>query len=153
MRFELTTLVLIGTDCIGVIPITIPSPPRRPMDTIKNPNTTVYDKGVDEHCLDAYSLNICGEWYLFLSVKVIATINVSMVTTETESNRICGIELIFPGESSIIFLSVYLPAVTQSYEMFHVKSNTILTFIMNTPIMSTNVFILGDFTSGPQKLK
>ena len=33
-RFKLTTLVLIGTDCIGVNPTTIPSPPRRPLDTI-----------------------------------------------------------------------------------------------------------------------
>ena len=78
----------------------------------------MWDKGVDEHCLDAYSLNICGEWYLFLSVKVIAIIYVSKVTTALESNRICGIELIFPGEPSNIFLSVYLPVVTQSYEMF-----------------------------------
>jgi hypothetical protein len=61
--------------------------------------------------------NMCGEWYLFLSVEVIATIYASKVT-EIESNRICGIVLIFPGEPSIIFLSVYLPAVTQSYEMF-----------------------------------
>jgi hypothetical protein len=110
----------------------------------------VHDKGVDEHCLDAYSLNICGEWYLFLSVKVSATIYVSKVT-EIESNRICGIELIFPGEPSIIFLSVYLPAVTQSYEMFS-REIEYRFDIYNAYSNNANVFILGDFNSGPQKL-
>ena len=68
-----------------------------------------------------------------------------------ESNRICGIELIFPGESSIIFLSVYLPAVTQSYEMLS-REIEYRFDIYNAHSNNANVFILGDFNSGPQKL-
>ena len=83
-------------------------------------------------------------------MSVIATIYVSKVT-EIESNRICGIELIFPGEPSIIFLSVYLPAVTQSYEMFS-REIEYRFDIYNAYSNNANVFILGDFNFGPQKL-
>ena len=77
-------------------------------------NYSAYGKGVDEHCPGNLMVSNRG------GVAVLVSDNLATYVTEIEvdSTRICGIELKLPNSTSIFFLCVYLPAITQPFEHF-----------------------------------
>ena len=84
------------------------------LDTIDNVNYKAYGKSVDEYHTDLYSCNARGGVALMVSKALCPYVTEIVI----ESNRLCGIEIKFPGEHIIFLIAVYLPAATQSYDSF-----------------------------------
>jgi len=81
-------------------------------------NYSAYGKGVDKHCPGNCKVSNRG------GVAFLVSDNLAPYVTEIEvdSTRICGIELKLPKSTSILFLCVYLPAITQPFEHFVIET-------------------------------
>jgi hypothetical protein len=102
-------------------------------------NYSAYGKGVDEHCPGNFMVSNSG------GVAVLVSNNLATYVTEIEvgSTRICRIELKLPNSTSIFFLCVYLPAITQPFEHF-VNETEYLFDIYNSYSQHGTVFLLSD---------
>ncbi|CAC5395907.1 unnamed protein product [Mytilus coruscus] len=99
-----------------------------------------YGKSVDEYHPELYNCNFRGGIAFLVSNYLCPFI----VELDIESNRICGIEIQFPGQPSVFLISVYLPATTQPFNLFVDE----LEYLMDIYRAYTNlgtVFLLGDF--------
>ncbi|VDI32383.1 Hypothetical predicted protein [Mytilus galloprovincialis] len=99
-----------------------------------------YGKSVDEYHPEMYNCNFRGG-VAFLASNYLCPF---IVELDIESNRICGIEIQFPGQPSVFLISVYLPATTQPFHLFVDE----LEYLMDIYRAYTNlgtVFLLGDF--------
>ncbi|CAG2245958.1 unnamed protein product [Mytilus edulis] len=103
-------------------------------------NYRAYGKSVDEYHPELYNCNFRGGVAFLVSNYLCPFI----VELDIESNRICGIEIQFPGQPSVFLISVYLPATTQPFHLFVDE----LEYLMDIYRAYTNlgtVFLLGDF--------
>ncbi|VDI44762.1 Hypothetical predicted protein [Mytilus galloprovincialis] len=105
-------------------------------------NYRAYGKSVDEYHPELYNCNFRGGVAFLVSNYLCPFI----VELDIESNRICGIEIQFPGQPSVFQMSVYLPATTQPFHLF--VDELELEYLMDIYRPYTNlgtVFLLGDF--------
>ncbi|CAC5397069.1 unnamed protein product [Mytilus coruscus] len=110
------------------------------LNSIDKQNYSAFGKCTDEHCPEKYSYSARG------GVAILVSKTLSPYVTEVviDSNRICDIELKLTNLPNIFFLSIYLPATTQSNEAFVNE----LEYLMDTHKSYSNhgtVYILDDF--------
>ncbi|CAG2195015.1 unnamed protein product [Mytilus edulis] len=110
------------------------------LDTIDPTNYIGYGKGADDNCHQLFNFNIRGGVAFLVSKRLQPFIEV----LDIPSNRITGIELNIPDTPNIYLISVYLPAVTQSYELFS-KEVEILIDVYNIYSTMGTVVLMGDF--------
>ncbi|CAG2228274.1 unnamed protein product [Mytilus edulis] len=110
------------------------------LDTIDPTNYIGYGKGADDNCHQLFNFNIRGGAAFLVSKRLQPFIEV----LDIPSNRITGIELNIPDTPNIYLISVYLPAVTQSYELFS-KEVEILIDVYNIYSTMGTVVLMGDF--------
>lgn len=110
------------------------------LDTIDPTNYIGYGKGADDNCHQLFNFNIRGGVAFLVSKSLQPFVEV----LDIPSNRISGIELNIPDTPNIYLISVYLPAVTQSYELFS-KEVEILIDVYNIYSTMGTVVLMGDF--------
>ncbi|CAG2231430.1 unnamed protein product [Mytilus edulis] len=110
------------------------------LDTIDPTNYIGYGKGADDNCHQLFNFNIRGGVAFLVSKRLQPFVEV----LDIPSNRITEIELNIPDTPNIYLISVYLPAVTQSYELFS-KEVEILIDVYNIYSTMGTVVLMGDF--------